>query len=297
MIYRCPNSDCHSSTKNKLVSKDGFYFRRSDSRKIQRFVCKACGQKFSRATFTLEKYQKKRRINKMLFHDLATNATMRESARKYNVNYKTIQSRMNYFSLRARKKQKEFLGKLKKSKVTAMQFDDLITIEHTKMKPLSITIAVDKDRRFVLAAEVSTIPAFGLLADKSRKKYGYRKSNHEKALKNVFEKIKDVVDKDALIESDEHKTYPKFVSRYFHTAKYKRYKGGRGCIAGQGELKKLHFDPLFTLNHTCAMFRARINRLVRKTWCTTKRIDMLQKHVDIFIHHYNLVYLKGLVPI
>ena len=100
---------------------------------------------------------------------------MRESARKYNVNYKTIQSRMNYFSIRARKKQKQFLVKLKKSKVTAMQFDDLITIEHTKLKPLSITIAVDKDRRFVLAAEVSTIPAFGLLADKSRKKYGYRK--------------------------------------------------------------------------------------------------------------------------
>ncbi|EQC44199.1 hypothetical protein [Bacteriovorax sp. Seq25_V] len=51
------------------------------------------------------------------------------------------------------------------------------------------------------------------------------------------------------------------MSKYFPEAEYRRYKGGRGCIAGQGELKKLRFDPLFTLNHTCAMFRSNINRL------------------------------------
>ncbi|WP_198295927.1 IS1 family transposase [Bacteriovorax sp. Seq25_V] len=297
MIYSCPNLDCHSTTKNKLISKDGFFFRRSDSRKIQRFVCKTCGRKFSRATFTLEKYQKKRRINRRLFLDLATNSSMRSCARKYKVNYKTVQSRMDYFSIKGKKRQEKFLKKLEKSKVQAMQFDDLVTSEHTKMKPLSITIAVDKKRRHILAAEVSSIPAFGLLADKSRKKYGYRKSDHERGLEKVFEKIKNVVNQDATIQSDEHQAYPKFVSRYFPKAEYKRYKGGRGCVAGQGELKKLRFDPLFTLNHTCAMFRANINRLARRTWCTTKRIDMLQKHVDIFINYYNSIYLRDAVPI
>ncbi|WP_052600810.1 hypothetical protein [Bacteriovorax sp. Seq25_V] len=297
MIYHCPNLDCHSTTKNRLISKDGFFFRRSDSRKIQRFVCKTCGRKFSRATSTLEKYQKKRRINRRLFLDLATNNSMRSCGRKYKVNYKTIQSRVNYFALKARKAQKKFLKKLEKSKVQAMQFDDLITIEHTKMKPLSITIAVDKKRRFVLAAEVSRIPAFGLLAEKSRKKYGYRKNDHERGLESVFEKIKNIIDQDATIQSDEHQAYPKFVRKYFPLAEYKRYKGGRGCVAGQGELKKLRFDPLFTLNHTCAMFRSNINRLARKSWCTTKRVDMLQKHVDIFISYFNLIYLKGAIPI
>jgi hypothetical protein len=38
-------------------------------------------------------------------------------------------------------------------------------------------------------------------------------------------------------------------------------KGRHGCVVGQGELKKIVFDPLFSFNHTAAMARANINRL------------------------------------
>ncbi|MEE3078038.1 MAG: hypothetical protein VX341_01775, partial [Bdellovibrionota bacterium] len=171
-------------------------------------------------------------------------------------------------------------------------FDDLITLEHTKMKPLSISLAVDRDRRIILGAEVSRIPAFGHLAKKSVKKYGYRENQHIRGLNRLFTKIQHSISKDALIESDEHKTYPSLVKQYFHSCEYKRYKGGRGCVAGQGELKRQVFDPLFTLNHTCAMMRDSINRLIRKTWCTTKRVSRLQNHIDIFISFYNLDYLQ-----
>ncbi|EQC51536.1 hypothetical protein M901_2596 [Bacteriovorax sp. DB6_IX] len=34
----------------------------------------------------------------------------------------------------------------------------------------------------------------------------------------------------------------------------------------------------------------------RKSWCSTKRVDMLQAHIDIFICFYNLDYLGGLSP-
>jgi len=40
-------------------------------------------------------------------------------------------------------------------------------------------------------------------------------------------------------------------------ATHRTVKGRRGSIAGQGELKKIGFDPLFSLNHTCAMLRAK----------------------------------------
>lgn len=292
MNYNCPTPNCSSSLKNRLVVKDGFYFRGDDSRHIQRFVCKVCRRKFSRATFSLEKNQKKRRVNYELFSLLCSNVSMRRAAIHLKINYKTVQRKFEYLSRKSKIKQQKFLIEMKKTKVMSLQFDDLITLEHTKMKPLSVTIAVDKNRRTILAAEVSRIPAFGLLAEKSRRKYGKRKSEHEKGLKRVFEKLKDVVDKNAVIESDEHKAYAKYVACYFSRAVYKQYKGGRGCIAGQGELKKLHFDPLFILNHTCAMLRSDINRLIRRTWCTTKRVDMLQKHIDMYIHYYNFEKLK-----
>jgi hypothetical protein len=40
------------------------------------------------------------------------------------------------------------------------------------------------------------------------------------------------------------------------------------------------------------MLRANINRFIRKTWCSTKKPEELQKHLDIFICFYNQVYLK-----
>ncbi|MBD67124.1 MAG: hypothetical protein CME62_18130, partial [Halobacteriovoraceae bacterium] len=61
----------------------------------------------------------------------------------------------------------------------------------------------------------------------------------------------------------------------------------RGCIAGQGELKKLRRDPLFALNHTCAMLRDNISRLVRKSWCVSQSIEKLQLHLDLYMKFHN----------
>ena len=61
---------------------------------------------------------------------------------------------------------------------------------------------------------------------------------------------------------------------------------------GQGELKKIGFDPLFDLNHTAAMIRANINRLFRRTWCTTKRADRLEAHLELYVQYHN----RELIP-
>ena len=298
MIYNCPNNSCDSSTINGLIIKDGTFKRKSDSRYIQRYKCKSCNKRFSRATFSLEYRQKKRRVNYMLYKLVCSGNSMRRSAKILGINYKTVLKKVEYLGEKSRKRHKSFLQRLEKSKVENMQFDDLITLEHTKMKPLSVSLAVDKKRRFILGAEVSRIPAFGHLAKRSVKKYGRRENNHRAGLNELFKKIENTISNDALIESDEHKTYPPLVSRYFHTCTHKRYKGGRSCVAGQGELKRKRFDPLFTLNHTCAMMRDSINRLIRKSWCTTKKASMLQNHIDIFISFYNLDYLEArLAPI
>jgi hypothetical protein len=82
------------------------------------------------------------------------------------------------------------------------------------------------------------------------------------------------------------------VEKFIPGAWYERFKGERGSVAGQGELKKVYRDPLFAINHTCAILRANINRLIRKTWCTTKKKDNLQRHLDLFIAYFNTVYLN-----
>jgi hypothetical protein len=185
-----------------------------------------------------------------------------------------------------------------KGRIYNVQIDDLITKENSKLKPLSVSIAVDEDRRRILALEVSQIPAFGHLARLAVKKYGTRKDEHFEGLTRLFQKISPIVSAEVLIKSDEHQRYPGFISAYLPKAQHLTFKSERGCVAGQGELKKVQFDPLFTVNHTCAVLRANVNRLIRKTWCTTKDPKCLKDHLDIFMYFYNEVMLKRrLTPI
>jgi hypothetical protein len=85
---------------------------------------------------------------------------MRRSALILKVNRRTIEKRMPYLGERCRKLNGKFLIKIK-GRVHNIQMDDLITKENSKLKPLSVSIAVDENRRAILALEVSQIPAFG----------------------------------------------------------------------------------------------------------------------------------------
>ena len=50
---------------------------------------------------------------------------------------------------------------------------------------------------------------------------------------------------------------------------------------------KKHFDPLFPINQRFAKLRSDIKRLTRKSWCTTKKIENLQRHLDIYMAYNN----------
>ncbi|MEK6774013.1 MAG: hypothetical protein AABY64_08735, partial [Bdellovibrionota bacterium] len=89
------------------------------------------------------------------------------------------------------------------------------------------------------------------------------------------------------IKSDQNPHYPKDVMRDFPRASHEKFKGRKACVVGQGELKKIGYDPLFSLNHTCAMFRAHVSRLFRRTWCTTKKSERLSYHLAIYAVYHN----------
>ena len=173
-------------------------------------------------------------------------------------------------------------------KARKIQFDDMETFEHTKCKPLSIILAVEEKTRRLLGFEVSQMPAKGHLAQISRKKYGVRWDYRSKARAKLFTKIKELVEPQSLIKSDENPHYTNDIKRFFPRATHKVYKGRRGAITGQGELKKIGLDPIFDLNHTCAMLRSKANRLFRRTWCTTKRPERLKLHLNLVALHHNL---------
>lgn len=283
MKYSCPNDLCYS---NKII-KDGRYKRMDDSRIVQCLKCKSCGKRFSPETFKLEYQQKKRRVKFKLMQLLSSNLSQRRCAKILGVNRKTVEKKVRYLGTKSRQQNERMRLQFLKNQITHMHFDDLITKENSKLKPLSVSIAVDENTRFILGAKVSQIPAFGHLSKIAIKKYGFRQCHHLKGLENLFSENRPFIAEDAVLKSDEHKKYPIVVKRYLPFTEHMRFKSERAHVAGQGELKKVSFDPLFAINHTCAMMRANINRLIRKTWCTTKDPKRLSDHLEIFIYFYN----------
>lgn len=293
MQINCPNSKCtlllNSSPGMRLIVRNGFFRRSSDCRVIQRYFCRPCGTYFSAATLNPCFNQKKRRINYKLRELLCSGVSQRRAARILKVNPKTVVRRFRFLADRARIRHADWMNALPARSLMSIQFDDLETSEHTKCKPLSVALAVHPKSRKILSFQVAQMPAKGLLVRKALKKYGYRKDERAAGWDALMRELIPVAHRKSQFTSDENPHYPRFVKKHHPHVQHIQVKGGRACITGQGELKKLKFDPLFALNHTCAMIRANLNRLFRRTWCTTKTRRGLADHLAIYVVYHNTV--------
>ena len=284
--------DCPTCQKRDEVRGYGKFRRSSDRQEVQRFKCQRCCKTFSRATIDPEYCQKKRQINYTLERLLASVVSQRRAAIILNVNRKTVARRIPFFGELCKKKvQKSLKEFVKKQPVTTLQLDELQTIEHTKCKPLSVAVVVNPDTRHILGVNVSTMPATGKLAKLSRQKYGYRPDKRQEGLQHLLNDLPPIKETLKTVKSDEHPYYPPLIRKEFPSVTHLKYKGDPPAVMGQGELKKNGFDPLFCINHTLAMMRANICRLIRKTWCTTKKKERLLDHLWIYcwIHNQFLV--------
>jgi transposase-like protein len=288
MTKQCPNPSCAFPQNFHC---DGHFRRREDSKLVQRFRCRTCGKRFSSATFSDAYRQRRRRINGLLARLLSSNVSQRRAAILLGVNRRTIERRIPFLGRRYRRLNDLYLHR-RAGQIHNIQLDDLITKENSKLQPLAVTIVVDEDSRRILALEVSQIPAFGHLAEIARRKYGLRQDEHEHGLSAALQKIAAVASPEVRVRSDEHQRYPFLISRFLPRARHDAFRSERSCVAGQGELKKMKFDPLFAVNHTCALLRANINRLIRRTWCTTKDPRRLKDHLDVFMYYHNEVLLN-----
>jgi transposase-like protein len=287
MIVHCPycSSSDHLSDIRPNVKKAGHFRRKSDSRRIQRFRCLRCFKYFSLATFHPCFRQKKRQFNDRVKKLLCSCVSLRRISKNLHLSRTTVKRKLIYLGQQAELELKELNDKCSKAEI--VEFDDLETFEHTKFKPLSVPLAVESKTRRILGFEVCSMPAKGNLSKIALKKYGRRVDHRSIGRQNLFEKIRPLVIEAATFKSDQNPHYPKDLKDYFPHAIHEAFPGQRGSIVGQGELKKIRFDPLFSLNHTCAMLRANVNRLVRRTWCTTKLPKMLAYHLAIYAVYHN----------
>ena len=284
MIIKCPQC----SAQRPSIVKYGNYYRTSDSRWVTRYRCKLCKKHFSNATFSPCYRQKKRRINFMILKLIGSKVSERRIALILGLSRKTVDRKIRFLGPQCKIKNYNWL---KKQRIQFFQFDDLETHEHSKLKPLTVTSCVNEDYK-IIGFSVARSPAKGHLAKRAVKKYGFRKNESLRARENLFKKLQPFVSKGVIVQSDQHPHYPDLVKKYFPGCEHETYKSKRSCVTGQGELKRAKFDPIFKINHTMAMKRDNIGRLVRRSWCTTKKIEKLQDILEIYMYFHNH-YLKA----
>lgn len=299
-IPRCPRINCCSrllietswqngSPNSEHVVRFGYFFRASDSKMIQRFRCLECRRTFSTSTESPSIWQKKRRINSSLRKLLCSNVSQRRSALILGVQPRTIARRFRYLAIQARMRiaQDSIKSIFNSKKIANVQFDEMITSHHTKCKPLSIALSVCSETRKILGFQISEIAPPDRLLLKSRQKYGDRADKRDEGLHKMFLAISHRIESDGIIASDYWNSYPGHVHTHFPKISHQRHLSRKATPNGFGELKQGYNDPLFSINHTAAMLRANVNRLTRKTWCTTKKISGLNDHLYLYAEFHN----------
>lgn len=190
---------------NSVVSF-GFFTRKSDQKRLQRFHCRTCRRTFSEASLSPCYYQKKRTLNGALFKLLVSGVSQRRSAMILQVNRKTVVRKFLFLGIYSHKLLLE--TNKASTKAHTIQFDDLETFEHSKCKPLSVTMAVEETTRRILCFRVAQMPAKGLLTKIAQKKYGSRKDKRPQARKELFTELKELVTERVYLKSDRNPSLP-----------------------------------------------------------------------------------------
>ena len=262
---RCPY--CH----NQKVIKKSFFFIKHSRSHVRRYFCKNCAKSFSKRTSASTYRQKKPFLNAQIFHLLMSGNTQRRSAKLLSCSKNTIAQKLVWLA-----KNKSTTNKISGEH---WQFDEMETIEHTKLKPLTIPICVN-EKYEVLGIHVGKIKAKGHLSLISQKKYGFREDEREKIIIEIFEKLaKNTQYQPKTITTDSNPVYVKIIQKYFPETKHIQVHAGE-IIKKKKEMiylasRKRVFDLLFIVNQRCAMLRSDIRRLTRRSWCTTKKIENL----------------------
>lgn len=266
--------------------KKGYFYKKVTKTYIPRYLCLNCKKNFSTSTLAKTFRQKRPDLNTKIFKLVCSGVSFRQSALTLGCSYNTVYEKFLWLSEKAR------LFHLNQSfRVKELQFDEMESIEHTKLKPLSIAMAVSEDYR-ILGVRVGTIPAKGHLSRISIKKYGFRENQSSLITQELLLSLKgSISNKDFILKSDAKISYKQIAKNAFPNHIHESFvakdnKEKRREMKYTNQEKRI-FDPLFAINQRFAKLRDHIKRLTRRSWCTTKKIENLEKHIYLYMAQNN----------
>ena len=146
--------------------------------------------------------------------------------------------------------------------------------EHTKNKPLGIELAIRPKTGQIVSAKVCRIPMKAQSVSPQKKKAYKKKTNRKEAMTNMFLDIHKCLNEGYSVLSCDGGHEVISMAKIM-------------CPKSLIETHVNDYAGMWRLNHTCAKLRHHLSRLKRKTWATTKKMEYLQMHLDLFIAYQN----------
>ncbi len=287
----CPKCGAHWGEQKSPVQKCGTFVRFGDSKIVQRFKCRVCKVNFSTATHSLFRWAKRRNLYPSIYQNACSTMSQRRSSLNLGTSQATVATAIKRMGRIAMREHIEWLfERYEEGKIEEFQFDEMQTHQHTKMKPLSIPMAVAKDRK-ILGFSVANMGYRAVHKERALQKYGPRKDRRQRGLKQMLQCFRTLLAPQTTVWSDQEVNYPLALERAAPGVQFTHHRepSRKACIVGQGELKSGTRDPLFAINHSCAMVRSSVPRLIRRTWNTTKKRMQLLRHLALYIRYHNMV--------
>jgi transposase-like protein len=293
----CPRPDCPSHTSRHFRwRKKGRFTRACDGRTVPRFTCLECRRTFSSQTFRLDYRLRKPKLHLALFKDFVSKTTMRQSARTLGCTRRTVARRLTLLGEHCRAFHAARLDRARKAGGIGgtFQLDELETFEHSRrLKPVTVPVLIERKSYFVLHAACAPLPARGRLSPAYQRKKqameevsGKRKSGSVAVVRESLDCLARVHwgYGPVWVETDRKTSYSTNLERIF---------GGRLRHARHSSTAARNYgNPLFPINHTLAMMRDGVSRLVRRTWAAAKFRERLATHLWIWIAYRN--YVRGI---
>ena len=291
---RCPASACpsHRHPRAWRYRRNGTYPRACDGRRVQRFVCRACGLHFSTQTFR----HKKPLLNLALFDLLVSKVTLRQAARVLRVNYKAVALRLPLLGEVAHALHDHLAPRRSPHGFVAGRFllDELETYADSRRNnPLTVPVLIHAESFFVVHTEVGPLPRRGGRGRDEREppemdenERMERNRGSRAAVGACCERLARLAPEkgDVVVATDEKLGYPGLLRRAL----------GERLVHEQTNSKEQRSwrNPLFRINLTLAMLRDGVSRLVRRTWAASKLEERLRDHLWIWIAWRN--YVRGM---
>ena len=298
----CPNPNCTNHhevpRKNKYswFAKDGFYSSCLLG-KTQRYKCKQCKIRFSKQTFSLDYYAKKKIRYQNLLKELVSTSNLSDMSRRFGVSHNTISNKIRRLSRQALGVNSHLRQHI--SLHEPFVADGFEGVAVNFYYPNNVNIMMGKNSLFFYVFNYTTIKRTGKLTEKQRADRDYYESIWKADTKGVKHSFNRLVEDLAQLDFIDHDIFP-MVLFTDKKLEYKRALRGNRFFRtlSEGELF-YHFtisskeprtleNPLFPVNYMDRQFRKDIAEHVTKSICFAKNVNnqMERMHIYQFYHNY-----------